>query len=77
MLEEINQDVSMIMDMSTSIATAIQEQSAVASEVNQHVVSIRDVAEQSGDSAKQNAQMSEELSQQADVLHNEVCRFKV
>ncbi|WP_281559399.1 methyl-accepting chemotaxis protein [Thalassomonas sp. RHCl1] len=77
MLEEINQDVSTIMEMNTAIATAIKEQSAVASEVNQHVVSIRDVAEQSGSSAQQNAQMSEELSQQADVLHNEVSRFKV
>ena len=77
MLEEINQDVSTIMEMNTAIATAIKEQSAVASEVNQHVVSIRDVAEQSGLSSQQNAQMSEELSQQADVLHNEVSRFKV
>jgi len=63
--------------MNTAIATAIKEQSAVASEVNQHVVSIRDVAEQSGTSAQQNAHMSEELSQQADVLHNEVSRFNV
>ncbi|WDE11183.1 methyl-accepting chemotaxis protein [Thalassomonas haliotis] len=77
MLEEINQDVSTIMEMNTAIATAIKEQSAVASEVNQHVVSIRDVAEQSGSSAQQNAHMSEELSQQADVLNNEVSRFKV
>ena len=77
MLEEINQDVSTIMEMNTAIATAIKEQSAVASEVNQHVVSIRDVAEQSGTSAQQNAHMSEELSQQADVLHNEVSRFNV
>ncbi|WDE04700.1 methyl-accepting chemotaxis protein [Thalassomonas viridans] len=77
MLEEINHDVSTIMEMNTAIATAIKEQSAVAAEVNQHVVSIRDVAEQSGTSAQQNAHMSEELSQQADVLHNEVSRFNV
>ena len=77
MLEEITQDVSTIMEMSTAIATAIQEQSTVASEVNKHVVMIRDVAEQSGQAAFQNAQMSEELSQQADVLNNEVNQFKV
>ncbi|GLX78071.1 methyl-accepting chemotaxis protein [Thalassotalea insulae] len=77
MLEEITHDVSTIMDMNTAIATAIQQQSAVASEVNQHVVMIRDVAESSGKAAHQNAQMSEELSQQADVLNREVNQFAV
>lgn len=77
MLEEITQDVSTIMDMNTTIAAAIQEQSTVASEVNQHVVRIRDVAEEAGLAAKQNSHMSEELSQQAKVLNKEVNQFKV
>ena len=77
MLEEIAQDVSLIMDMNSMIATAIQEQTTVASEVNEHVVTIRDVTEQSSESAKQNGHMSEEISQQAQVLHNEVSRFVV
>jgi methyl-accepting chemotaxis protein len=77
MLEEIAQDVSLIMDMNSAIATAIQEQTTVASEVNEHVVMIRDVTEQSGETAKQNEHMSEEISQQAEVLHNEVKRFTV
>jgi methyl-accepting chemotaxis protein len=77
MLEEITHDVSTIMEMNTAIASAIQEQSTVASEVNKHVVEIRDVAEQAGQISHQNAQMSEELSQQAGVLHSEVSRFTV
>ncbi|ALO35901.1 chemotaxis protein [Colwellia sp. MT41] len=77
MLDEITQDVALIMDMNSAIATAIQEQSTVASEVNQHVVMIRDVTEKSGESAKQNEHMSEELSQQAQVLTKEVSRFTV
>jgi len=77
MLEEINQDVALIMEMNSAIATAIQEQTTVAAEVNQHVVVIRDVTEKSGESAKQNEHMSEEISQQAQVLHNEVSRFAV
>jgi len=77
MLEEITHDVSTIMEMNTAIASAIHEQSTVASEVNKHVVEIRDVAEQAGQISNQNAQMSEELSQQAGVLHNEVSRFTV
>ena len=77
MLEEITHDISTIMDMNTAIAAAIQQQSSVAQEVNQHVVSIRDVAEQSGEMSHQNSQMSEELSQQAQVLKAEVSRFVV
>ena len=77
MLEQITDDVTTIMEMSTSIATAIHQQSTVASEVNQHVVAIRDVAEQSGVTAQHNAQMSEELSEQARVLHEEVSQFTV
>jgi methyl-accepting chemotaxis protein len=77
MLEQITGDVTTIMEMSTAIATAIHEQSTVASEVNKHVVAIRDVAEQSGVTAQHNAQMSEELSEQARVLHDEVSQFTV
>lgn len=77
MLDEITQDVSLIMDMNSAIAMAIQEQSTVASEVNHHVVMIRDVTEQSGESAKQNEHMSTELSQQAEILSSEVSRFSV
>jgi len=77
MLEEITQDISLIMEMNTAIATAIKEQSTVASEINEHVVSIKDVAEQSGRSARQNSEMSEELSAQANILHQEVSKFTV
>lgn len=77
LLVQINSDVLSIMDMNTAIATAIQEQSAVAAEVNRHVVSIRDVAEMTSESSAQNNQMSEELAQQATVLTDEISRFKV
>ncbi|PKF60905.1 methyl-accepting chemotaxis protein [Psychromonas sp. psych-6C06] len=77
LLEQINSDVISIMDMNTAIATAIQEQSAVATEVNRHVVSIRDVAESTGESSVQNSEMSEELAQQASVLTEEISRFQV
>ncbi|OKY28045.1 methyl-accepting chemotaxis protein [Thalassotalea sp. PP2-459] len=77
MLVEITQDVSTIMDMNTAIASAIQQQSTVAQEVNEHVVMIRDVAEEAGQAATQNAQMSEEVSQQAQVLDKEVNQFSV
>jgi len=77
MLEEINNDVVNIMDMTTAIATAIQEQSAVAAEVNRHIVSIRDVTETASQSAQQNEHLSGDLSQQADTLTGEINRFIV
>ncbi|MCW8995096.1 MAG: methyl-accepting chemotaxis protein [Psychromonas sp.] len=77
MLTEIKSDVLNIADMTTAIATAIQEQSAVASEVNHHVVSIRDVAEIASGSARQNEQKSAVLSEQAQTLNNEIQRFTI
>lgn len=77
MLAEITQDVSTILDMTTSVAAAIEEQSSVAAEVNRHIVSIRDVTEQTSTSSDQNAQMSEEVSQQAVVLSDSVEQFTV
>lgn len=76
-LTEINDDVSIIMDMTTTIATAIEEQSMVSSELNQHVVSIRDVAEQSSKSSIHNSQLSIELTEQAKRLNNEISQFKI
>jgi len=75
LLEEINQDVSSINDMNTAIAVAIEEQSQVASEVNKHVVSIRDVAEQSEESVAQTQIMSKDLSNQSNILRKELDRF--
>lgn len=77
LLKEITHDVNTIMEMNTSIAAAIQEQSQVAGEVNKHIVSIRDVAESTSHSSAQNAQMSEEVSAQAHVLNEEVKKFIV
>ncbi len=77
MLEQINHDIVGIMDMTTAIATAIQEQSVVASEVNRHVVSIRDVAENSSTTSQQNNEMSTELEGQANKLISEVSKFTV
>ena len=77
LLDEINSDIISILDMTTAIATAIQEQSAVANEVNKHVSSIRDVAHDSSQATLQNKEMSEELSLQAKILHKEIQRFAI
>ncbi|MCF2858862.1 methyl-accepting chemotaxis protein [Pseudoalteromonas sp. SMS1] len=73
----ITEDVQNIMDMSTHIATAIDEQNQVASEVNKNVVKIRDIAQGASEHAASNAQSSEELSEQAKALHMAIDKYKV
>ncbi|TMO58728.1 methyl-accepting chemotaxis protein [Pseudoalteromonas aurantia] len=77
LLTSITTDVQTIMDMSTHIATAIDEQNQVASEVNKNVVRIRDIAQVASEHAQSNAQSSEEVSEQASVLHQAVAKYKV
>jgi methyl-accepting chemotaxis protein len=77
LLGAITEDVQTIMEMSTQIAVAIDEQSQVASEVNKNVVRIRDIAQNASEHATSNAQTSEEVSQQARVLYTAIDKFKV
>lgn len=77
LLYSISEDVQTIMDMSTQIATAIDEQNQVASEVNKNVIKIRDIAEQAAAHSQTNAQTSEEVSAQAEVLHGAIEKFNV
>ena len=77
LLGAITEDVQTIMEMSTQIAVAIDEQSQVASEVNKNVVRIRDIAQDASEHAVNNAQTSEEVSEQARVLFSAIDKFKV
>jgi methyl-accepting chemotaxis protein len=76
LLSAITGDVTNIMEMTTQIATAVEEQSHVAAEVNKNVVRIRDISEQSLRIAEHNAQISEEVAVQATRLHQTVDKFK-
>ncbi|QYK04267.1 methyl-accepting chemotaxis protein [Shewanella zhangzhouensis] len=77
MLAQINQDVTNIMDMSTQIAAAIEEQSSVAAEVNKNVVVIRDIAEESSHAAMANAKASDDVRERAEYLQSAVSQFRV
>ncbi|ASJ95911.1 methyl-accepting chemotaxis protein [Shewanella marisflavi] len=77
LLEQINTDVTNIMDMSTQIAAAIEEQSMVASEVNKNVVVIRDIAAESAQAADDNAKSSDEVKARTEVLYQAVSLFKI
>jgi methyl-accepting chemotaxis protein len=77
LLREITADVSLIMDMTTQIATAIEEQSHVAAEVNKNVVSIRDLSEDTLQGAKQNHEISQAVASQTADVHHLVDKFRV
>lgn len=69
--------VSAINDMSTMIASAAEEQSAVAAEMQSNMNNIRDVADRSADGAQQTAQASEELARLAAEQQALMAKFKM
>ena len=61
-LNLIHGAINVINDMSTQIAAAVEQQSAVADEINRSVVSIRDLSEQSLESAQSNSRTSDSMN---------------
>jgi len=75
-LNEITDSVATITSMNIQIATASEEQSAVAEEINQNVVNISHVAESNADASNQLSSSSQDLAQLASELQNLVSQFK-
>jgi len=69
--------VKTINDMNTQIASASEEQSAVAEEINKNISNISDVAQQTATGAAQTAGASQELARLAEELQALVNRFRV
>ena len=77
LLIEIAEGVSAISDRNLQIATAAEEQSAVAEDINRNIVEISDVAIQVSAGAEQTAMTSLELARLAEYQQQLVGRFKV
>ncbi len=75
-LAMIVQQMQQIRDMTDQVATATEEQSAVAEEMNRNLVNIVNVSEETAAGSDQVASSSEELSQLAIQLQQNVARFK-
>jgi len=66
-----------ILGMTTSIATAIEDQSQGVMEVNEGVVSIRLEVDKNAEYSNNNAQLSDELARHAQQLNAAVQVYKV
>ncbi|WDG79515.1 methyl-accepting chemotaxis protein [Pseudomonas chlororaphis] len=76
-LEEIAGAITLINERNTVIASASEEQAAVAREVDRNLMNIRDLAMQTSAGANQTSAASQELSRLAVDLNTLVARFSV
>ncbi|WP_022965588.1 methyl-accepting chemotaxis protein [Denitrificimonas caeni] len=76
-LHVIAAEVATINDMNTQIATAAEEQSVVAEEINRNITTISSIADNTSAGATQTAQSSEELVRLAAELRRLVNQFKL
>ncbi len=76
-LASITGAIASISDMTGQIATAAEEQSAVADEMNRNVVSIAELSRETSTGAQQTARSGEELTRLAAHLRETVARFRV
>lgn len=76
-LAAIMRTVSEIQAMNIQIATAAEEQSAVAEEINASVVNVNNIADQSAAAVEETSASSAELARLGQSLHSLVARFKI
>jgi aerotaxis receptor len=71
----ISEAVANITDMTTQIAAATEEQSAVADEISRNIATISQLADQTADEAQRSAKLSGELTDTANTQYSLVERF--
>ncbi|QCI12815.1 methyl-accepting chemotaxis protein [Pseudomonas putida] len=76
-LQRIGQAVTVITDMNLQIASAAEEQSAVAEEINNNVATIRDVTESLSGQANESARVSQSLNSLANQQQALMDQFRV
>ncbi|MCG5535163.1 methyl-accepting chemotaxis protein [Ectothiorhodospira mobilis] len=76
-LQAIEQAIHNINDMNAQIASAAEEQSAVAEEINRNITSISQATEQTSGSANEISAASEELARLATELQGRVSGYRV
>ncbi len=76
-LDAITEQMTVVSDMSTHIATAAEQQSAVAEEINRNISNIRQIGGDTASSSEQMSQAADSLARLATGLQDLVNSFKV
>lgn len=76
-LENISSAINTINDMNTQIATAAEEQTSVADEINRNITNISDTSDRTNRGAIETSAASEELAVMATGLQDLVKQFKI
>ncbi|MGF1701586.1 methyl-accepting chemotaxis protein [Photobacterium makurazakiensis] len=76
-INQIMADMQQIMDTSTQIATAVEQQSQVSDEIGQNVAAIRDITSQNSHVAHDNALVADDVAKQAQGLAKAISEYKV
>ncbi len=76
-LDSITEAVTSISEMTIQIASAVEQQSAVAEEMNKNIVKINDVASETALASEQTAHESEQLAQLGRELGQMVKQFNI
>lgn len=74
-LETITRVVQQINDMSAQIATAVEQQSAVADEINRSITTIRDIAEQTMEGSRHSEAAATTMSEMSHSLEQLASQF--
>lgn len=77
MLDQISNAVATINDMNAMIASAAEEQSSVAEEINRNVTSVSQIAEETSEASRQNVATSTQLAALASQLQRLVHMFRL
>jgi len=76
-LNKLTESINQISDMNTQIASAAQQQSVVAEDINTNVVGVTEICNRSAAGAQQTASASDNLLKLANKLKNIVGQFKI
>ncbi|WP_392339689.1 methyl-accepting chemotaxis protein [Moritella marina] len=74
---QIMTDMQLIMDTSTQIATAVEQQTVVSDEIGRNVTSIRDITSQNSQITHENAQAASSVAVQAKNLDQAIAQYTV
>ncbi|MCW8327901.1 methyl-accepting chemotaxis protein [Photobacterium sp. SDRW27] len=77
MIEQIMDDMQQVLDNSTQIAAAVEQQSIVAADISQNVTSIRDITVDNSNAVHENSRAASAIAGQTRELDKAIANFSV